>query len=219
MNAVPQTSAGARPRLQRGLYAITPDWSDTARLLATTEAILAGGCRLLQYRNKIASPELQREQAEALRTLTRRHGVPLIINDDAALALAVKADGAHIGRDDGAIAEARALLGANALLGASCYNEHVRAETAVAAGADYIAFGAMFASPTKPQAVRAPLELIGQARALDHPIVCIGGITAENAAPLIAAGADLLAVISDVFDAPDPHARAAQFAALFETVS
>ena len=96
MNAALLTTAGARPRLQRGLYAITPDWSDTARLLATTDAILAGGCRLLQYRNKIASPELQREQAEALRTLTRRHGVPLIINDDAALALAVKADGAHI---------------------------------------------------------------------------------------------------------------------------
>jgi thiamine-phosphate pyrophosphorylase len=219
MSAAILSAIGARPHLRRGLYAITPDWSDTARLVATTEAILAGGCRLLQYRNKIASPALQREQAAALRTLTRRHGVPLIINDDAALALAVEADGAHIGRDDGAIAEARALLGANALLGASCYDDQARAEAAVAAGADYVAFGAMFASSTKPHAVRAPLDLIGRTRPLGRPIVCIGGITAENAAPLVTAGADLLAVISDVFDAPDPNARAAQFAALFETVS
>ncbi len=202
----------------RGLYAVTPDWSDSARLVAVTEAILAGGCRLLQYRNKTASPTLRISQACALRALTRRYAVPLIINDDAALGFEVAADGVHLGRTDGALDEARTLLGPNALLGASCYDDAARATTAASAGADYIAFGAMFASATKPAAPRAPLTLIAQARTLGRPIACIGGITADNAAPLIAAGADLLAVISDVFDAPDPHARAAQFAALFKTI-
>ncbi|MCL2657033.1 MAG: thiamine phosphate synthase [Betaproteobacteria bacterium] len=201
----------------RGLYAITPDWSDTARLLATTEVILAGDCRLLQYRNKTASPSLRLTQAEALRSLTARHKVPLLINDDPELALRCAADGVHLGREDGALAAARSLLGDAALLGASCYNEAVLAEKAIAAGADYIAFGAMFPSSTKPAAVRAPLSLIAAARKLGRPIACIGGITADNAAPLITAGADLLAVITDLFDAPDPHARAKQFSALFHT--
>ncbi len=203
----------------RGLYAITPDWQDTTRLLSVSHRILAGGARLLQYRNKLASPTLRREQALALRDITARHGARFIINDDVMLADEVGADGVHLGREDGAIAEARAALGTKAILGASCYNEFDRAKAAVAAGTDYIAFGAMFASNTKPAAVRASLEQVSEARILGRPIACIGGITTGNAAPLLAAGADLLAVITDLYDAPDPEAQAACFAALFDSIS
>ncbi|MCX9155796.1 thiamine phosphate synthase [Niveibacterium sp. 24ML] len=202
-------------RLRRGLYAITPDWRDTARLLAVTESILTGGAVLLQYRNKMADAALAHAQASALLGLCRRYEVPLLINDDVALATDIGADGAHIGRDDGELAAARARLGAKAIIGVSCYADLNRARDAAMGGADYVAFGAMFASPTKPHAPPAPMSLLGAARAFGKPVTCIGGITAENAGALVTAGADLLAVISDLYEAAEPRERAATYAALF----
>jgi thiamine-phosphate pyrophosphorylase len=206
-----------RPEL-RGLYAVTPDSADTGRLVARVSQALAGGARMVQYRSKTAAPALRRSQAESLLAVCRAADVPLIINDDLGLAVELGADGVHLGRDDGAVALARRALGPSAIIGASCYDELERAKAAVAGGADYLAFGAAFASPTKPSAVRAPLALYGQAaREFALPIAAIGGITVGNALPLIVAGVDLLAVISDLFDAPDVAARAAAFAALFDT--
>jgi thiamine-phosphate pyrophosphorylase len=191
-----------------GLYLLTPDWDDTARLLAATRAALGAGVRLLQYRHKKAAAALRLEQAGALRALTRAHSALLLINDDAALAAAVGADGVHLGRDDGALPEARTLLGPEALLGASCYADFDRATAAAAQGAAYVAFGSVFASPTKPQALRAPLTLFARARAAGLPAVAIGGIDAGNIAQVAAAGAQAAAVISAVYDAPDPGAAA-----------
>jgi thiamine-phosphate pyrophosphorylase len=198
------------------LYAITPDIPDTADLLRRVTSALRGGARVLQYRNKSADPALRLEQARALREATRAFGVPFIINDDARLAAEVGADGVHIGADDGGVQAARALLGAGGIVGVSCYNRIPAARAAVADGADYIAFGAFFASAVKPDAVTADLALLRQARAeLAVPIVAIGGITAENAAPLVEAGADAVAVISALFSAPDVEAAAKEFAEIF----
>jgi len=210
----------SRPETEwRGLYVLTPDESDTARLLRMTEAILAGGCRWLQYRNKTASPCHREEQAGALRRLTRARGARLIINDDIDLALTVAADGVHLGEADGDLAAARARLGPDRILGASCYRGLERARRAVAAGADYVAFGSFHPSPTKPDAARADPDLLRQARDLGVPLCAIGGITLANAPALLAAGADLLAVISAVYDAPDPGAASRAFLQLFETTA
>lgn len=202
--------------MKRGLYLVTPDQNDTAHLLALTEAALRGGAVCVQYRHKTAGEVLRQEQARALRQLTREHDAALIINDDAALARLVEADGVHLGRDDGDIAALRAVLGEQFLIGASCYNDFERARRAAQAGASYVAFGAMFPSPTKPEAVAAPLELVYRARAeLPVPVACIGGITVDNAPLLVAAGADWLAVITDIYAARDPQAQAARFTALY----
>jgi thiamine-phosphate pyrophosphorylase len=189
----------------RGLYAITPDGPG---LVAKVRAALEGGIALLQYRNKRDT----HDEAKAIARLAREHGVPLIINDDVELALKVGAHGAHLGRDDGDFSIARKKLQGK-ILGASCYDRLELARAAVAAGADYVAFGSVFASPTKPQAVRAPLSLFKNA--LGVPLCAIGGITLANAPQAIAAGADLLAVISDLFDAPDIAARARAYGKLF----
>ena len=200
----------------RGLYAVTPDETDGARLLELTRRVLAGRPALLQYRNKRVAGTERREQAEALLALCRAAGVPLIVNDDLTLALEIGADGVHLGRDDGDPAAARRVLGEGRILGVTCYADWARAEAGTAAGADYVAFGAMFPSPTKPQAPPAPLALLARARdELGLPVAAIGGITLENAAQVIAAGADLIAVVSDVFGAVDPTARAAAYRALF----
>ncbi len=200
----------------RGLYAVTPDLADTTTLLRRVEQALLGGVRLVQYRNKQAAAVLRREQGSALAALCRQHAARLIVNDDPALALQAGADGAHLGREDGDLAAARAALGPGKLLGISCYDDIGRAREAKRIGADYIAFGSFFASPTKPGAVRAPLTLPAEARAeLGLPVCAIGGITLQNAPQLIAAGADLLAVITDLFEAPDIRARAAAYTSLF----
>jgi len=204
----------------RGLYAITPDEADTRALAAKVADALAGGIAALQYRNKAADATLRRTQAEALALLCRERGVPLIVNDDVALASAVGADGVHLGATDGDLAGTRRRLGPGKLLGASCYDRYDLALAAKAAGADYVAFGAAFPSPTKPNAVRAPLALYARAhRELGIPIVAIGGITADNAAALVSAGVDALAVITDLFEARDIAARARDFNALFETTT
>jgi thiamine-phosphate pyrophosphorylase len=191
----------------RGLYAITPE-----RLDRVAGAVGSGALCALQYRNKSADAAQQLREARVLAQLCRAHGVPLIVNDDIDLALAVDAAGVHLGRADGDLAAARARLPGR-LLGASCYDRLDLARRAVAAGADYVAFGSVFASPTKPAAVRAPLALF--AHDLGVPKVAIGGITLENAPQVVAAGADCLAVITDLFDAPDVAARARQYAKLF----
>jgi thiamine-phosphate pyrophosphorylase len=204
----------------RGLYAITPDEADTRALAAKVADALAGGIAALQYRNKAADATLRRAQAEALVPLCRERGVPLIVNDDVALASAVDADGVHLGATDGDLVSTRRRLGPGKLLGASCYDRYDLALAAKAAGADYVAFGAAFPSPTKPNAVRAPLALYARAhRELGIPIVAIGGITADNAAALVSAGVDALAVITDLFEARDIAARARDFNALFETTT
>lgn len=197
----------------RGLYAITPDGADSERLLRLVERALEGGTRLLQYRNKSAPPAQRLAEARALMALAERCGAKLIVNDDLALALDVKAHGLHLGRDDGELGAARAAF--PGLLGASCYDSLELAKRAAAAGADYIAFGSVFPSPTKPGAVRAPLSLFAAARALGLPMVAIGGITLANAPQLVAAGANCLAVISALFDAPDVAAAARAFNQLY----
>jgi thiamine-phosphate pyrophosphorylase len=204
----------------RGLYAITPDTPNTPELLGRVEQALLGGVRLVQYRNKLADAALKRDQASALLVLCRRFQVPLIINDDLELALALNADGVHLGREDapGGLAAARSALGSDKLLGVSCYGELARAREVAALGADYVAFGALFPSTTKPAASRAPLALFGQARQEMGCALCgIGGITLENAPAAIAVGADLLAVISDLFDAPDIIRRAQAYGELWQT--
>lgn len=201
----------------RGLYLITPDTTDTPALMARLVPALAGRPALLQYRSKCLQGARRTAQAEAVLDAARAAEVPVLINDDPELAAALGADGVHVGRDDAGIAQARARLGAAAMLGASCYDRLDLAIDAVRAGADHVAFGAVFASPTKPAAARAPLSLFGEARRrLPVPLVAIGGITLDNARDVVAAGADLLAVISDVFDAPDPLARVIAYRALFE---
>ena len=201
---------------RRGLYAITPDEPDTGRLLVRVETVLQAGATLLQYRNKAASDDLRAEQALALQPLCRTFNVPLIINDDWALAAAIGAGGAHLGEDDGELALARHEMGADAILGASCYDDPRLARQAAFAGASYVAFGAFFPSPTKPNARRATTDLLRDAATLQVPLVAIGGITPDNARPLIDAGADLIAVISGVFDAPDPIKAARAYLSCFQ---
>jgi len=199
------------PATARGLYLVTPDIDDTAALLARVRPLLTAGITWLQYRNKQASNPLRAEQAHALQLACAEAGVPLIINDDLALALAIGAAGVHLGEDDGDLAAARARLGPHAILGASCYDSLSRARRAVAAGADYVAFGAFFPTHSKTGTRQATPGLLADAGELGVPRVAIGGITPDNAPGLIDAGAELLAVIGAVFDAPDPLAAVQAF--------
>lgn len=202
----------------KGLYAITPDEQDTDILLAKVAAALQGGIGVLQYRNKLADHKLQTQQARALLPLCRQYQVPFIINDSIKLCLTLDADGVHLGADDGNLAEARTRLGKNKILGASCYNRFDLAVSAQQLGADYVAFGACFASSTKPNAPVAGLHLFTQAKAeLQVPVVAIGGITLENAPLAIAAGADSVAVINAIFNADDVKLTSQQFTKLFQS--
>ena len=200
----------------RGLYAIADTlYLSEPRLVAAVGEAIAGGARVIQYRDKGADPVRRANQARALLALCRSHGVPFIVNDDVGLAATLGADGVHIGRDDPGITDARRLLGADRLIGMSCYNELGRALAAQSLGADYVAFGSFFPSPTKPQAVRAGVELLRAARAQLR--IPIGGITPENGADLLAAGADALAVIGGLFNQPDIRAAARRYARLFDS--
>jgi thiamine-phosphate pyrophosphorylase len=196
----------------RGLYAITPSDRDPATLVEDCRGVLANGARVLQYRTDRAADEAL---ALELLALCRERGALFIVNDDAKLAARIGADGVHLGRHDESIAIARATLGPGAIIGASCYDDLSRARRAQQQGADYLAFGAVLPSRTKPDAIRAPLNVLSEARPLGLPIVAVGGITLAAAPDLIEAGADLLAVIDDLFHHPLPAARAAAFAACF----
>lgn len=204
-------------RLLRGLYALTdPSLQVPHDLSRQVEAVLSGGARLLQYRDKSGHPRRWQE-AQRLAVLCRAYDALFIVNDDVELAAAVAADGVHLGRDDLSLAAARARLGERAIIGISCYDELALARRAAADGADYVAFGSVFPSATKPGAVRVPLERLRTARdALDLPIVAIGGITAENARQVIATGIDAVAVVRGVFGTPDPAAAARRIARLFD---
>jgi thiamine-phosphate pyrophosphorylase len=197
-----------------GLYAISD--GPRADLLAACEAVLRGGATLLQYRDKSTNQVHRRAEAAALVTLCAGFNVPLIINDDIELAASVGAAGVHLGERDATVASARTRLGAGAIVGVSCYNAIERARQAVAEGADYLAFGTFYPSPTKPNALRASPGLLRTARPLGLPLVAIGGITADNAQPLLDAGAHFLAVVSGVFSVDDPAAAARRYAALFQ---
>lgn len=205
----------------RGLYAITSDalCADPARLREAVEAALRGGAALVQLRDKHSAPAQRRGNALALAALCRAHGAHFIVNDDLALALDCGADGMHLGAADPPLAQARAALGPHAILGATCGPSLQRAHAAVAAGADYVAFGRFFPSRTKPDAPGAALELLQQARAeLRVPICAIGGVTPDNAGALIAAGADMVAAVEGVFGAGEPNpveAAARAYARLF----
>ncbi len=199
----------------RGLYAITPDTDNSEQLIEQVSAALDGGARILQYRNKGSDAVRRLWQANILKSLAQSRGALFIVNDDIALAEAVRADGVHLGRDDAAIAAARARLGDGAIIGASCYNSLDLARSAVAAGASYVAFGAVFASGTKPGAVHAPLSLFADAASLGVPRVAIGGISPANASQVVAAGADAIAVIGSLFDGDGIAERAATLAALY----
>lgn len=208
-----------KPEL-RGLYAVTPDDRLLPRLSALVEAALEGGTRLVQYRNKQAPAPLRRAQAAELLRICRAYGAHLIINDDLWLAIEIGADGAHVGQHDlpgGDLAAARSALGPKRILGVSCYADLGRVEAAARAGADYVGIGSMFPSATKPDAVPAPLSLLAEARRrFDLPVAAIGGIAIGNAREVIAAGADMLAVVSDLFNAMDIGRRAEDFQRLFD---
>ena len=201
------------PRL-RGLYFVTP--GNAAGRLELILAALRGGARIVQYRDKTDDIEARRREADAILALCQRAGALCLVNDDVELCQAIGADGVHLGEADAAIEAARARLGADRIIGASCYNDLQQAHAAVAAGADYVAFGSVYPSATKPQARRADLNLLRAARIeLKVPMCAIGGITAENAAPVVAAGADMVAVIQGISASPDPEAAARALQALF----
>ena len=200
----------------KGLYLVTPDWDDTDRLLQVTEQALLGGAVMLQYRHKTADASLRLVQATALLELCRRHAVPLVINDYPDLCMALDADGVHVGGTDASVAQIRSQLGADKIVGASCYGDLQLAQAAHQSGASYVAFGGFYPSRVKKYPVTTSPDIIRQSRAtIDLPIVVIGGMTADNSRPLVQQGADLVAAISSVFSAPDPRLAAQQIATLF----
>ncbi|NKB35245.1 MAG: thiamine phosphate synthase [Pseudomonadales bacterium] len=201
-----------------GLYGITDDRLLPQSILAdAVEESLIAGCSLIQYRNKSEDWNTQLQQAKSLQTLCQNHLVPLIINDNIDLCLAVNAAGVHLGKQDSSLETAREKLGSEKIIGITCHDSIDAAVAAEKAGADYVAFGSFFPSVTKPQASPAPLEVLTLAKKkLSIPIVAIGGINAENGAALISAGADMLAVISALFKDENVTARTAELVQLFE---
>lgn len=205
----------ASARALRGLYAITPREPDTVRLVEKVARAIAGGAALVQYRAKDLTHPQRLEQARALASLCHARGAALIVNDCVEVALEAGADGVHLGRDDLPPREARALM-PRGIIGVSCYADLARARAAAAEGADYIGIGSVFASATKPGAVRASLELLAQAKSASGlPVAAIGGIDTSNAQAAVAAGADMIAVISALFEAPDIEAAARRFASFY----
>ena len=200
-----------------GLYAITPDVADTTDLVTLTQQVLAGGVRLVQYRNKTADAALRLEQALALVNLCRKYNAPLIINDHLDLAVEVGAAGVHVGREDISVTEVRRRLGPGKIIGVSCYNQLEPAVEAERQGADYVAFGAFFVSATKPGTVTASIDLLLQAKQKLHvPVVAIGGITPHHAVGLIRQGADAIAASNSLFGAGNIQAAAKNFSRLFK---
>ena len=189
-----------------GLYVIADAINNTqTELISKTEEILIAGVRIIQYRDKVNSVNDKLTIAHKLRSLTRQYESLFVVNDDIELTLASHADGIHLGKHDASIEYARTLLGKHKIIGASCYADYSNAKSAVAASANYIAFGSFFPSPTKPKATRADIELLSRAKQdFELPVCAIGGITAKNAQQLIGAGADMVAVISSVFNASSP---------------
>ena len=203
----------------KGLYIVTPDWDDTAKLVEVTEKALKGGAELVQYRHKSATPEQRREQAKALQAVCKRYGKPFIINDFVDLALELDADGVHVGESDEAVAAVRAKVGPNKIVGASCYGNMDLVRNAYKAGASYVAFGGFYPSRIKKYPVTTELDIVAQMKKEipDLPSVAIGGINLENAVPLVERGVDMISVISSVYFADDPEAAARAFADMYKS--
>lgn len=202
--------------MHQGLYLVTPDWDHTGRLVDITRTALDAGAAMLQYRHKSASAALRREQAAALLALCRRYHRPLIINDHVELCLTLDADGVHVGGTDASVAQARSLLGPGKIVGASCYGELALAHAAQRDGASYVAFGGFYPSRVKQYSFRTDPSVIAQAKAeIALPVVVIGGMTPENAAPLVGRGADMVAAISSIYADAVPGAVVREFDALF----
>jgi thiamine-phosphate pyrophosphorylase len=203
----------------KGLYGITDSnlLGNTEKLLTGVEAAFKGGMKMVQYRAKNLPLKQQLEQIQLLKQLCRKYNALFIINDDVKLAQQVNADGIHLGQDDIDVLTAREMLGPQAIIGCSCYNQLELGQRAQQQGADYVAFGRFFLSETKPEAVQADPFLMQQARALfDIPVCVIGGITSDNASALIQQGADMVAVIHDLFSAGDIQQQARRFSQLFD---
>lgn len=200
----------------KGLYLVTPDWSDSMRLLEVTEQALLGGAAIVQYRNKTADAALRQRQAAQLRDLCRRHRRPFIINDFLDLCIELDADGVHVGESDTPVSVIREILGPEKIVGATCYGNLPRALEVSRAGASYVAFGGFYPSKVKKYPSTTPFDIVTDAkRQIPLPVAAIGGMTHENAPPLIAAGADMIAAISSIYLASDPEAATRQFVALF----
>jgi len=200
----------------KGLYLVTPDWDDTDALIKATEIALAVGVDLLQYRHKTANGELRLEQASALLKLCRQHNVPFIVNDHIDLCIELDADGIHVGGTDASVAVVRTLIGKDKILGASCYCDFALAEQAQIAGASYVAFGGFYPSRVKKYEVSTPASIVSKAKSqLTLPVCVIGGMTPDNAKPLVKEGADMVAAISSVYSADDIATAVREFAALF----
>lgn len=200
----------------RGLYLVTPNWDDTEKLLVCTGRALQAGAALVQYRHKEAAPALRREQASALLALCRWHDTPLVINDHVELCQDIDADGVHVGGTDAEVRSVRRALGGGKIVGASCYGDIELARAAQRHGASYVAFGGFYPSAVKVYPVTTSPDIVTRAKAeLSVPVVVIGGMTASNASPLVARGADMVAAISSVYQAADAGAAAGTFAALF----
>jgi thiamine-phosphate pyrophosphorylase len=200
----------------KGLYLVTPDWDDTDALIKATETALSVGVGLLQYRHKTANGELRLEQASALLKLCRQHNVPFIVNDHIDLCITLDADGIHVGGTDASVAVVRTLIGKDKILGASCYGDFALAEQAQIAGASYVAFGGFYPSRVKKYEVSTPASIVSKAKSqLTLPVCVIGGMTPDNAKPLVKEGADMVAAISSVYIADDIAITVKEFAAVF----
>ena len=200
----------------KGLYAITPDMADLNILVHKTQLVIEGGAFMVQYRSKILDRAVKIQQCAAILRLCREYGVPCIVNDDVEMCRILEADGVHLGENDDNIAEVRRILGEDAIIGSSCYDQLDRAKQAQKEGATYVAFGAVFPTPTKPNAPRATLELLREAKHEIHiPIVAIGGITVNNAHDVIEAGVDAIAVITSLFEAKTIKETAETFLKMF----
>ncbi len=203
----------------QGLYLVTPNWDDTDRLLAITEQALQAGSdniALVQYRHTDAGPAQRLEQATALLALCRRYGVPFIVNDFVDLCQQIDADGVHVGGTDAGVAAVRSQLGPDKIVGASCYGDLALAVAAQDDGASYVAFGGFYPSLVKQYDFVTAPALLDRARAVIRvPTVVIGGMTPENAAPLAARGADMVAAITSVYQAESVAQAVHAFAALF----
>ncbi len=200
----------------KGLYAITPDMADLNTLVHKTQLAIEGGAFMVQYRSKKQDHAVKMQQCAAILRLCREYGVPCIVNDDAEMCRILEADGVHLGENDDNIAEVRRILGEDAIIGSSCYDQLDRAKQAQKEGATYVAFGAVFPTPTKPNAPRATLELLREAKREIHiPIVAIGGITVNNAHDVIETGVDAIAVITSLFEAKTIKETAETFLKMF----
>jgi len=199
-------------KILSGLYVISNEnLMPEEDFLRMSEAALSAGAGIFQYRDKSADRKKRLYQASELKKLCDKYNTVLIINDDIELAKKVNADGIHIGKDDHSILQARQQLGDNKIIGVSCYNSLALAENAIKNSANYVAFGSFFGSSIKPDAPRATVDLIQNIKkSHDIPVCCIGGITSENYAPLVSAGTDMLAVISDIFSSPSTDKIAAK---------